>query len=176
MRIIKTAESPVSEKKRTSAVFIYEYGSEINVDILFLDVMAFGIARKEKGQSAVPCYVAGSAKAVLKSKNSKHQGSAGFIKSKHAGDDTKGCHNRSSGDTGSTDGKYAQKKTEKDHGANRGKRAVQDSGNRHTEKYLCENRTAKMDICKKRNTKLYHILPKRLCLPCALKSNGKGGC
>ena len=110
MRIIKTAESPVSEKKRTSAVFIYEYGSEINVDILFLDVMAFGIARKEKGQSAVPCYVAGSAKAVLKSKNSKHQGSAGFIKSKHAGDDTKGCHNRSSGDTGSTDGKYAQKR------------------------------------------------------------------
>ena len=42
------------------------------MDILFLDVMAFGIARKEKGQSAVPCYVAGSAKAVLKSKNSKH--------------------------------------------------------------------------------------------------------
>ena len=57
--------------------------------MLFFDIVFLCISCKDQGQGTVACYVAGCTKAVLKSKDSKHQSCSCFIEAKDTGDDTK---------------------------------------------------------------------------------------
>ena len=97
-----------------------------HIKLLLLNMMAFCIAGEHQCQRTVAGHVACSSEAVLQCKDGKHQCSAGAVEFQYPGDDAKGCHDGSAGNTGSSDGKDAQKKAEQDHGARCGNRAVQD--------------------------------------------------
>ena len=89
-------------------------------------MMFFCVSGQDQSQGSVAGDVAGSSEAVLQCKDGKHQCSAGAVEFQYSGDDAKGCHDGSSGNTGSSDGKDTQKKAEQDHSARCGNRAVQD--------------------------------------------------
>ena len=96
------------------------------VKLLFLNMMALCIAGEHQCQRTVAGHVACSSEAVLQCKDGKHQCSAGAVEFQYSGDDTKGCHDGSAGNAGSSDGKDTQKKAEQNHGTRCGNGAVQD--------------------------------------------------
>ena len=96
------------------------------VKLLLLNMMALCIAGEHQCQRTVAGHVACSSEAVLQCKDGKHQCSAGAVEFQYSGDDTKGCHDGSAGNAGSSDGKDTQKKAEQNHGTRCGNGAVQD--------------------------------------------------
>ena len=78
-------------------------------------MMTLCIAGKHQCQCTVAGHVACSSEAVLQCKDGKHQCSAGAVEFQYSGNDAKGCHNSSAGDTGSADGEYTEKQTKQNH-------------------------------------------------------------
>lgn len=149
---------------------------QFHIKLLLLNMMAFCIAGKYQCQCTVAGHVACSSEAVLQCKDGKHQCSAGAVEFQYSGDDAKGCHDGSSGNTGSSDGKDTQKKAEQNHGTRRGNGAVQDLRNRHTEENLCQDGATEMDVCKQRDPEADQILTEWFCLGGTLQCNGQCGC
>lgn len=164
------------KSRSRGSCFLYEYFLQINTDILFFDVVLLCISGKDQRQRAVAGYVAGGSEAVLKCEDGKHESGTCIVKFQNAGDDTKGSHNGASGNAGCANGKYAKECAEQNHGSKGRDASVQDLGDGHTEEYLSQNGAAQMDVCKQRNTELYHIFTKRLAFVCALERNSEGSC
>lgn len=113
--------------------------------------MSFYISCQKQCSGSVTCGITCCCKSIIQCKNSEHQRHTGISEFQDSGQGSQGYHYGSPWKSGCANGTGGKQNTEDQHSSRCRNRAVQNTGDHHSEEYLCKHRTTVMNLGKKRN-------------------------